>query len=83
MCAVVLFAYSFFSLNFSGQFDRVAGWFNVEFTRGGHRVVLDTSPSMAATHWMQMVFHLDAPRFVEKKQRVTGMVDIGGFLFLI
>jgi len=65
-----------FKVTKTGQFDRVAGWFNVEFTRGGHRVVLDTSPSVAATHWMQMVFHLDSPRPVEKKQRVTGMVDI-------
>eukprot|EP00040_Diaphanoeca_grandis_P007694 m.41901 g.41901 ORF g.41901 m.41901 type:complete len:367 (+) comp18948_c0_seq1:485-1585(+) len=60
----------------SGEFDRVAGWFNVEFTRGNTVVVLDTSPSAAPTHWMQMVFHLDSARRVEKKEFVRGSMEI-------
>jgi protein arginine N-methyltransferase 1 len=43
----------------SGEFDRVVGWFNAYFTRGGKEVFLGTGPESKATHWHQMVFHLN------------------------
>eukprot|EP00729_Bicosta_minor_P009558 gene9558-19629_t len=42
-----------------GEFDRVVGWFDSYFTRGGKTVKLGTGPDSKATHWHQMVFHLN------------------------
>lgn len=43
----------------ASEIDRVVGWFDAYFTRGGRRVVLETGPGAKPTHWHQMSFHFD------------------------
>lgn len=56
-----------------GELDRIVGWFDTYFSRGGKTIELPTGPHAKATHWHQMVFHLNEGYQVRASPKTVGV----------
>ena len=62
----------------TGVCHGLAAWFDVSFDGSAERVVLDTGPSSAATHWYQCRLLLKEPVAVNAGQRLAGSLRMVG-----
>jgi len=59
-----------------GLIHGFVSWFDCDFSHGGKKIVLSTSPYKKHTHWKQTVFYLDAPLEVSAGDVFNGNLNV-------
>lgn len=69
---------SSFKLNveIDGIIHGFVSWFDCDFSHGGKKITLSTSPYKKQTHWKQTVFYLDAPLRTEPGDVFEGNLNV-------